>query len=63
MTIPKPLYAISCYFCRNYFLIGNDVDEQKSTCSKHDFTFIILENGFSSLFSRCEDFEKYEGKR
>jgi hypothetical protein len=63
MTIPKHLYAISCYFCRHYFLIGNDVDEQKSMCSKHDFTFSIIEKGFSSLFSRCEDFEEYEGKR
>lgn len=60
--IPKRQDAISCYFCKHYFLIEKD-DEQLSSCSKHDFVFSLITNGFSTLFSKCESFEESGSKR
>jgi len=60
--IPKRQDAISCYFCKHYFLIEKD-GEQLSSCSKYDFVMNGFNNGFSSLFSKCESFEESGSKR
>lgn len=60
--IPKNQDAISCYFCRYYFL--TDVSENKqSSCTKHWFNMDVFKNGFSPIFSRCDDFEETEIKK
>lgn len=58
MSIPKHLDAISCYFCKHYFLKPVEDKDPTSNCSKHDFELKTSNDGFSSLFSRCEDFEE-----
>lgn len=55
--IPIELSAISCYFCRHYFLTVDDQETQKGICSKFDFELNVYVNRFSAIFSRCEHFE------
>lgn len=54
--IPKPLDAISCYFCKYYFLTEKN-ENSLSKCFKHYFVMCMAKNGFTALFNRCSDFE------